>query len=576
MPQGRKKIPFSGKAKKEQLKLKKQRKVSNMSFMQESEENETFDRTRKINYQSKMNPGAKTNKYALIFHKETEEELRKRKEMARQSLMPVEEKQLEIDANGYFPRELDFPKRPEWSYELSKQQLDSKENRYFTEYLNEIEKKMTSTELGFFELNLETWRQLWRVIEMSDIVLYIVDIRFSSLMFPPSLYEYVTKDLKKEFILVLNKIDLAPASLVVAWKSYFEEMYPSVHIVMFTSLPGYNLIGSQSDKAGLQVRRRRGRIHMAVEGAKTLLEVCKSIVGSEVDLSSWEQKIQEEMETESREDEKVEVGEVVEQKTVDTSFFQHERFKNGVLTIGCIGYPNVGKSSLMNALKGKKIVSVSKTPGHTKHFQTIFLTPKVRLCDCPGLVFPSKVPKTLQVLMGSFPIAQLREPYTTIKFLAERLDLPKLLRIHHPDNDNTWSAMDICDGWAKKRGFITAKAARLDSYRGANSLLRMSLDGKICMCFKPPKYHSRSDFWSEHPEVQKVIWIQGKSKEDNTLKKEIVDLYDSSEEVSDTELPTKTQVDQTKTSLDDEDESSDDESADELQVITNKFALLQD
>lgn len=150
MPQGRKKIPFSGKAKKEQLKLKKQRKgrilqktsptslnyfsilVSNMSFMQESEENETFDRTRKINYQSKMNPGAKTNKYALIFHKETAEELRKRKEMARQSLMPVEEKQLEIDANGYFPRELDFPKRPEWSYELSKQQLDSKENRYFT------------------------------------------------------------------------------------------------------------------------------------------------------------------------------------------------------------------------------------------------------------------------------------------------------------------------------------------------------------------------------------------------------------------------------------------------------------
>lgn len=33
-------------------------------------------------------------------------------------------------------------------------------------------------ELSYFELNLETWRQLWRVLEISDIVLIIVDIRY--------------------------------------------------------------------------------------------------------------------------------------------------------------------------------------------------------------------------------------------------------------------------------------------------------------------------------------------------------------------------------------------------------------
>ena len=87
--------------------------------------------------------------------------------------------------------------------------------------------------------------------------------------------------------------------------------------------------------------------------------------------------------------------------------------------------------------------------------------------------------------MGSFPIAQVREPYTTIKYLAERLDLPKLLRIQHPDNDDTWSAMDICDGWAAKRNYITARAARLDTYRAANSLLRMALEGKICLYVYP-------------------------------------------------------------------------------------------
>lgn len=69
-------------------------------------------------------------------------------------------------------------------------------------------------------------------------------------MFPPSLYQYVTNTLKKDFILVINKIDLAPASIVVAWKHYFEERYPNLHIVLFTTVPGYNLIGNQTNASG--------------------------------------------------------------------------------------------------------------------------------------------------------------------------------------------------------------------------------------------------------------------------------------------------------------------------------------
>lgn len=67
------------------------------------------------------------------------------------------------------------------------------------------------------------------------------------------------------------------------------------------------------------------------------------------------------------------------------------------ITIGMVGYPNVGKSSVINALMGKKVVSISRTPGHTKYFQTIFLTKDVCLCDCPGLVFPSLIDKPFQV-----------------------------------------------------------------------------------------------------------------------------------------------------------------------------------
>lgn len=53
-----------------------------------------------------------------------------------------------------------------------------RENKYFREYIDNIEKTFSMAELSYFELNLETWRQLWRVLEMSDILLVVVDARF--------------------------------------------------------------------------------------------------------------------------------------------------------------------------------------------------------------------------------------------------------------------------------------------------------------------------------------------------------------------------------------------------------------
>jgi large subunit GTPase 1 len=44
-----------------------------------------------------------------------------------------------------------------------------------------------------------------------------------------------------------------------------------------------------------------------------------------------------------------------------------------LVTIGLVGYPNVGKSSTINTLLVNKKVSVSSTPGKTKHFQVLYL-----------------------------------------------------------------------------------------------------------------------------------------------------------------------------------------------------------
>ncbi|XP_066589713.1 guanine nucleotide-binding protein-like 1 isoform X2 [Prorops nasuta] len=483
--------------------------------------NVAFERSvQRINKQPKDN--FSKSKYVLQFYQETKEELMERKEEARKALKPIPLEQQEVSDN-YFPPEIDMPKRPPWDFTMSKEQLDIREQRYFAKYLKNFE---NFKGLNYFELNLETWRQLWRVLEMSDVLLIIVDIRYSVLMFPPYLYYYITHELQKDMILILNKIDLVPSALVVAWKDYFCVKYPKVHILMFTSYPTYNLHGNMGELEELKLRRRKGKLKMAAEGAQKLLQACKNIVGDNVDLNSWHEKIQNEMSSEYDMDE-IERKDNIKMEKEDTTFFKHEKYKNGILTIGCIGTPNVGKSSLINALMGKKVVSVSRTPGHTKHFQTIFLTKTVCLCDCPGLVFPSTVPKQFQILMGSFPIAQVKEPYTTVKFLAERIDLINLLKIQHQDNDDTWSAIDICNGWAAKKNFMTARTARLDTYRAANSLLRMALEGKICIYVYPPQWSIYIEKWQQHPDVETVKWIQGGNKND---KENLQGLYSTSED----------------------------------------------
>lgn len=68
----------------------------------------------------------------MYFHRETDAEIRERKEIARQTLQPVTEKNLEINIDGYFVKELDFPKRPPWSYNETLANLEAKENKYFT------------------------------------------------------------------------------------------------------------------------------------------------------------------------------------------------------------------------------------------------------------------------------------------------------------------------------------------------------------------------------------------------------------------------------------------------------------
>lgn len=67
-------------------------------------------------------------------------------------------------------------------------------------------------------------------------------------------------------------------------------------------------------------------------------------------------------------------------------------------------------------------MSVSSTPGKTKHFQTINLSDKITLCDCPGLVFPQfATTKADLVCDGVLPIDQLREHTGPVSLVSRRI-----------------------------------------------------------------------------------------------------------------------------------------------------------
>ena len=86
-------------------------------------------------------------------------------------------------------------------------------------------------------------------------------------------------------------------------------------------------------------------------------------------------------------------------------------------TVGMLGFPNVGKSSLINVLLGVTAtshgavrVAVGATPGKTKHLQTCILSDTLMLCDCPGLVFPVVMNTKADLLFnGVLPASNMRE-----------------------------------------------------------------------------------------------------------------------------------------------------------------------
>ena len=234
----------------------------------------------------------------------------------------------------------------------------------------------------------------------------------------------------KPKILIMNKIDLCDLKETNKWKKYYEEK-------------GYKVLLTSLEKSFNE---------------KELINLTEEI------LKPLNDKIQEK---------------------------DMKKRKNRVLVVGV---PNAGKSTLINRLAGKKVVSIGNKPGVTKKKQWISINDKINLLDTPGVLWPRfEDEKTALNLAFTGTIKddvleQTEIAYQLLKFLLENyrqnvterykitLDfIEKKLSQDQPENFNVYEIMQEI---GRKRGAIIS-GGEIDDEKTAKIILDDFRSGRL-------------------------------------------------------------------------------------------------
>ncbi|KAJ3072611.1 hypothetical protein HDU98_003242 [Podochytrium sp. JEL0797] len=522
---------------------------------------------------------------------------------------------------------LTVPRRPVWDGKASPEQQQYKERENFLDWRRglvslEEEKGLLMTP---YERNLEVWRQLWRVLERSDLIVQIVDARNPTLFRSSDLESYVREvDPRKGNLLLINKADMLTVRQREAWAAYFKK--EKVEYVFFSAALARRRLEEEAEAEEAELLRveretREKEVREEIRkmgigaasslgegrGGKKKAKAAKGgmFAGLRDELEDGEEEVVAVAAPVEDEEEEEDMA-TMEQNAVDLILQQEEALaaaaaeksdqvdatpmhisnawqKGGSLeqepehirilscdelldlferkcptplrvgekkvTIGFVGYPNVGKSSTLNALVGAKKVTVSSTPGKTKHFQTIHLDDATVLCDCPGLVFPSfATTKAEMVVNGVLPIDQLREHTGPATLVSQRIPRHALqaiygIRIRTYDAEGNLDPTapvkgeQLCAAYAVNRGFKKSGQGNPDEARAARIILKEYVLGKLLFCHPPPGNYDPTDFNIEtyqgaefHPQKKRA-----KTHETAGVQREVEPNADDSEEDSDSE-----------------------------------------
>lgn len=429
---------------------------------------------------------------------------------------------------------LPIPRRPMWTREMSAEQVDQNEREAFLEWRRGLAEQESDEQAAMspFERNIDVWRQLWRTVERADVIVQIVDARDPLAYRSSDLEQYVHEqsDLylqlaeeeeqpqrarTKVNLLLLNKADLLTETQRAMWSKYFAQL--GVKHAFFSA-------SVEQDK--LNALRRAHQ-----EG---LLDDSSASEDSDEDSSDdsdtdHHQQHNNNTTAESTHTANIQcdTSRVLTRDELLSLLLSEFRSVNDTapvsdstpLTIGMVGYPNVGKSSTINVLCGDKRVAVSATPGKTKHFQTLPLADRsdVLLCDCPGLVFPSlQISRAHMVLNGILRIDELRDHAPSVQLLCKLIGRKRLeefyaivLPLPSPDEldydpERAPFHYELLGTYGRQRGFLTINGAKPDLSKAARIVLKDFVTGRLLYCHPPPGV-SESEFNQQDPLYRRCL-----------------------------------------------------------------------
>jgi nuclear GTP-binding protein len=154
------------------------------------------------------------------------------------------------------------------------------------------------------------------------------------------------------------------------------------------------------------------------------------------------------------------------------------------ISVGFIGYPNTGKSSIINTLRKKKVCTVAPIPGETKVWQYITLMKRIYLIDCPGVVPPSNNDTEEDILLrGVVRVENVENPEQYIPAVLKRVQQRHIERTY--EVKNYADTLDFLSILARKGGRLL-RGGEPDLDGVAKMVINDFLRGKIPWFTPPP------------------------------------------------------------------------------------------